>query len=168
MKRLLPFLLIAGMATAAVAADNGIQRKPSPHSVPVTMERFEQAARERGMKVFPRMDHAAAAREYGAEMRPAVTLSFGNPKYGTPFMIREPEAGIDFPPKAIVYEDEDGQVWIAYNSAAYLYETIFRRHGLDHPPGDVDFYANLLEELTDFAVAADGPEGPEKRDPATE
>ncbi len=68
---------------------------------------------------------------------------------------KNPISGIDFPPKAIVYEDADGQVWIAYNSADYLYGTIFERHCLTYPEGDVEFYGNVLEHLTDFAVAKD-------------
>ena len=68
-------------------------------------------------------------------------------------MITNPVSGIDFPPKAIVYQDADGEVWIAYNSADYLYGTIFERHGLTYPEGDVEFYGNVLEQLTDFAVA---------------
>jgi uncharacterized protein (DUF302 family) len=102
--------------------------------------------------VFPRFDHAAAAKEYGLELPPLVVISFGNPKYGTKFMAQEPLAGIDFPPKAAVYEDADGRVWLAYNSSPYLYEVVFKRHGLDYPEGDVAFYAKLLEELTAKAV----------------
>ena len=134
-------------------AENGIRTKASPHSVEETAARFEQAAEARGMNVFPRIDHAAAAKSHDKTMPPTVVVSVGNPKYGTPFMLKNPVAAIDFPPKAVVYEDADGRVWISYNTADYLYRTIFKRHGLEHPEGDVAFYARLLEELTDFAIA---------------
>ena len=145
--------LFALLLITPAAADNGILTKSSPHSVEDTAARFEQAAKERGMKVFPRFDHAAAAKSKGTDMPPALVLSVGNPKYGTPFMLKNPVAGIDFPPKAVVYQDADGKVWISYNSAEYLYETIFKRHGLAYPEKDVAFYKKVLEELTDFAVA---------------
>lgn len=135
------------------AADNGILTKSSPHSVEVTATRFEQAAKERGMKVFPRFDHAAAAKSRGLEMPPTVVVSVGNPKYGTPFMLKNPVAAIDFPPKVVVYQDADGKVWLSYNTARYLYGTIFKRHGLEHPEGDVASYEKVLEALTDYAVA---------------
>ena len=153
MKAALVAVFAAFLWTVPAAADNGILTKSSPHSVEETINRFEQAAKERGMTVFPRVDHAAAAKQNGKQMPPAVVVSVGNPKYGTPFMIKNPLAAIDFPPKALVYEDADGKVWIAYNTAQYLYGTIFKRHGLEHPAGDVNFYAGLLEDLTDFAVA---------------
>ena len=146
------FVAVFLMATGVWAGDNGILKKQSKYSVQETVERLEAAVRAKGIKVFPRFDHAAAAKEYGLKLPPTVVVSFGNPKYGTKFMLREPLAGIDFPPKALVYQDDSGRVWLAYNSSAYLYEVIFRRHGLDYPSGDVAFYAKLLEELTNQAV----------------
>lgn len=136
-------------------ADQGLLRKASPYPVEETVDRFEAAVRAKGLRVFPRVDHAAAARAYGLEMPPTIVIGFGNPKYGTPFMRENPEAGIDFPPRAIVYEDADGKVWLAYNTAEYLYEHQFARHGLDYPPGDIDFFRKALEGLTDQAVGTD-------------
>ena len=153
MKVFLALLMLVGVAPAALAAENGLLRKASPHSVDVTANRFEEAIAARGMKVFPRFDHAAAARERDMDMRPTVVISFGNPAYGTPIMNKNQASGTDFPPKAIVYEDEAGQVWIAYNSSRYLYETIFARHGLAYKDSEIEFYEKVLDELTDHAVA---------------
>ena len=80
-------LFVAAMMSILVAvpalADTGILKKSSPHSVAKTADRFERAAQKRGMKVFARFDHAAAAREYEREMPPAIVVSVGNPRYGT-------------------------------------------------------------------------------------
>jgi uncharacterized protein (DUF302 family) len=155
MKKLWFVLLIGSMVSTAAASENGLLRKASPYSVNETVRRLETAIRAKGMKVFPRVDHAAAAEAYGLTMRPTVVVSFGNPKYGTPFMMETPESGIDFPPKAIVYEDRQGKVWLAFNSAEYLYGVIFKRHGLQHQSSDVDFYRQVLEKLADAAVNPD-------------
>ena len=152
MIKVIVFLVVYLTANGAWAGDNGILKKQSKYSVKETVERLEAAVRAKGIKVFPRVDHAAAAKQYGLELPPLVVVSFGNPKYGTKFMAREPLAGIDFPPKALVYQDAGGNVWLAYNSSPYLYEVIFKRHGLEYPEGDVAFYAKLLEELTEQAV----------------
>ncbi|MEM9282735.1 MAG: DUF302 domain-containing protein [Verrucomicrobiota bacterium] len=146
------FLTAVFMATGVGAGENGLLKKPSKYSVQETVERFEAAVRAKGIKVFPRFDHAAAAAEYDLSLPPLVVISFGNPRYGTEFMARAPSAGIDFPPKALVYEDDAGKVWLAYNSSEYLYEVIFKRHGLEYSEEDVVFYAKLLEEITDQAV----------------
>ena len=141
------------LAPLAYADSSGIQKVKSPFSVAETANRFEAAIKEKGMKVFPRFDHSAAATEYDLTMPAIVVISFGNPKYGTPFMLKNPVAGIDFPPKAIIYEDQDNQVWLAYNSADYLYNTIFKRHGLEFKKKDIEFYRNVLAELTKKAVS---------------
>lgn len=152
--KLLLSLLCLSLPIAALA-DNGLLRKASPHSVEETVERFEAAVRSKGLRVFPRIDHAEAAAAYDLQMRPAVVIGFGNPKYGTPFMQQNPEAAIDFPPRALVYEDADGNVWLAYNSSPYLYETLFERHGLDYPVGDIDFFRNALERFTALAIGTE-------------
>jgi len=144
-----------GAGLLASTISEGMDRLASPHSVQVTADRFEQAVRDKGMMVFGRFDHAAAAKERELEMPPAIVLSFGNPKYGTPFMKKNPQSAIDFPPKALAYEDADGKVWLAFNTSAYLYESVFARHGLEYPEADVAFYANVLKELTTKAVSAE-------------
>ncbi|MEM7600270.1 MAG: DUF302 domain-containing protein [Verrucomicrobiota bacterium] len=145
-------LTVVSLAYDAGAEENGILRKQSQYGFHETVERFEAAARASGIKIFPRFDHAAAAGEYNLPLLPLVVISFGNPKYGTKFMADAPLAGIDFPPKALVYEDDSGKVWLAYNSAKYLYEVIFERHGLDYSADEIETYAELLEELTNEAV----------------
>ncbi|KIT17467.1 DUF302 domain-containing protein [Jannaschia aquimarina] len=145
--------LSAHPSAAQTPGENGIIRVESAHSVEVTADRYEDAARERGIRVFARHNHTEAAREYEETLSPTIVIAVGNPGYGTRFIRENQLAGIDFPPKALAYEDPQGRVWLAYNSAEYLYETIFARHGLDYPPEDVAFYADLLESLAEAATS---------------
>jgi uncharacterized protein (DUF302 family) len=50
------------------------------------------------------------------------TLVFGNPKSGTPLMVASPSVAVDLPLKALVWQDDDGKVWLSYNSPNYLKE----------------------------------------------
>ena len=146
-------VLLALLATPAYAND-GIITKPSNHSVPDTINRFEAAVKARestGFIVFTRIDHAAAGKQFGIEMRPRTLLIFGNPKLGTPVMAKTPLLAIDNPPKALVWEDDKGKVWLSYNSADYLYKTIYPRHGAEAPP-NYSAFTKLLDELTDQAT----------------
>ena len=96
----------------APAADAGLVTKPSKYSVSETLDRFEAAVKARaaaGFKVFTRIDHAAAAKEAGLEMRPRTVIVFGNPKLGTPVMVKTPLLAIDVPPKALVWEDDQAR-----------------------------------------------------------
>ena len=123
--------------SAASAADNGLITVQSRYSVKETVARFETAVRAKeslGFMVFTEIDHAAAAKKFGLTMRPRTVIIFGNPKLGTPVMVNTPTLAIDVPPKALVWQDNDGKVWLTYNSAEYLGNVIYARHGLPNPP----------------------------------
>lgn len=143
-------ILVAGLvfATAVFAADGLITVK-SQRSAPETMDRLEEIVKERGLKVFARIDHAAGAASVGKELRPTEVIIFGNPQGGTPLMECAQSAGIDLPLKALVWEDESGQVWLGYNDPVYL----GKRHGV----GQCPVVENLGKALAGIAEAAVTP-----------
>ena len=156
--RLLPILALSAslgaIAHSAPAADAGLVTKPSKYSVSETLDRFEAAVKAKaiaGFKVFTRIDHAAAAKEAGLDMRPRTVIVFGNPKLGTPVMVKTPLLAIDVPPKALVWEDDQGKVWLSYNSAEYLYKTIYPRHGLPST-GPIESLGKAIDEMSDYAT----------------
>lgn len=61
-------------------ADDGIITLASANSAQVILDRYEALAREKGMKIFARIDHAAGARSVGKDLRPTELLVFGNPR----------------------------------------------------------------------------------------
>jgi uncharacterized protein (DUF302 family) len=137
----------------AFAADNGLITVQSRYSVKETIARFEAAVKAKeslGFMVFTELDHAAAAAKFGLKMRPRTVIVFGNPKFGTPVMVKTPLLAIDVPPKALVWEDDQGKVWLTYNSAEYLGKTIYARHGLADPPST----PKLAAALAAFAAYA--------------
>ncbi len=98
----------------------GIISKASKYSVPETLDRVEAVLREKGIRVFARVDHSGEAEKVGLKMRPTQVLIFGNPKGGTPVMLAAPTAAIDLPLKALAWQDDDGKVWLSYNDPEYL------------------------------------------------
>lgn len=98
----------------------GIISKASKYSVPETLDRVEAVLREKGIRVFARVDHSGEAEKVGLKMRPTQLLIFGNPKGGTPVMVAAPTAAIDLPLKALAWQDDDGKVWLSYNDPEYL------------------------------------------------
>jgi len=105
--------------------ERGIIDVPSRYSVPETLERLEAILKEKGITVFALVDHSGEAEKSGLKMRPTQLLIFGSPKGGTPLMVAAPRLAIDLPLKALAWQDEQGQVWLSYNSPAYLQQ----RHG---------------------------------------
>ena len=139
---------LVSLASLASAADGLIAVK-SPHSAANTMNRFEELAKQRGLIVFARIDHAAGAAKVGKTLRPTEVLIFGNPKGGTPFMECAQSVGIDLPMKALVWEDASAQVWLGYNDPAFLAQ----RHGVAQCP----VVENLRKALSGLAEATVEP-----------
>lgn len=121
----LSLTLLPTLTMPALAVDGLIQVK-SPYPVAETLDRLEAGAKQRGLKVFARIDHAAGAASVGKNLRPTELLIFGNPQGGTPFMQCAQTVGIDLPLKALAWQDEQGQVWLARDDLAYT----AKRHGV--------------------------------------
>ena len=105
--------------------DSGIIDVSSRYSVPETLARLQSILKEKAVTVFALIDHSGEAERAGLKMRPTQLLIFGSPKGGTPLMVAAPRLAIDLPLKALAWQDEQGQVWLSYNSPEYLQ----RRHG---------------------------------------
>ena len=126
--------------------DNGIISKPSHRSVVEIVEKLKSILKSRGITLFALIDHSGEAEKAGMKMRPTKLLIFGNPKAGTPVMQAAPGTALDLPLKILVWEDDQGTVWVSYNSPAYLQE----RHGL---PSELLQNIAVIETLA--AMAAD-------------
>jgi uncharacterized protein (DUF302 family) len=122
--------LLLSLSQKASPADSGLITKPSRYSVQETIERFETAVKAKGQTVFGEVDHAAAATKVGLELRPRTVILFGRPQNGTAALRAAPTLAIDAPMKALVWQDNQGKVWLTYNSAEYQGGYIYPRHGL--------------------------------------
>jgi uncharacterized protein (DUF302 family) len=132
---------------SAHAADGLIEVK-SANTVKDTISKFEATAKERGLIIFARIDHAAGAQKIGATLRPTELLIFGNPQGGTPLMACAQSAGIDLPLKALAWEDASGQVWLGYNDPQYL----LARHGVKECGAVAQNLRKALEGLAAPAI----------------
>jgi uncharacterized protein (DUF302 family) len=91
-----------------------------------TTSKLETAVKAKGMTLFAKIDHAAAAASVGLPLRPTTVVIFGAPKGGTVLMQAAQTIGIDLPLKALVWQDESGATWLSYNDPVW----IAQRHGL--------------------------------------
>ena len=146
--RILAIVTLSVFTAIAGAADGLIVVK-SPRDVKATMDRLEDLAKQRGLNIFARIDHAGGAAKIGKTLRPTEVLIFGNPQGGTPFMECAQTVGIDLPLKALVWEDSSGQVWLGYNDAAY----VAKRHEVPQCP----VAPNIAKALAGLAEATVSP-----------
>ena len=134
------------------AAEPGLITKASRYSVPETIERFEAAIKAKGWLVFAELDHAVAAAKVGLQLPPRTVVLFGNPRLGTGPMQMAPTLAIDNPPKALVWQDDHGKVWLTYNTADYIASHIYPRHALTIPAEGLKTLEQFLAETSDQAT----------------
>ncbi len=104
------------------SGNNGLVTVASASSVKETADRFIETVTSKGLTVFARIDHAVNATQQGLQLRPTEVIIFGNPKAGTPLMQDNQLSGIDLPLKVLVWEDENGKVWVTYNDPKWIAE----------------------------------------------
>lgn len=137
--------MVLALAPAAQAAE-GIIAQKSSFGAKETMDRFEEVVKGKGMNIFARINHAAGARKVGQDLRPTELLVFGNPKGGTPLMQCSQSFAMDLPLKALVWEDESGQVWLGVNDLKALAER--------HNAGDCPAVGKVQGAVGNFVAAA--------------
>lgn len=140
--------LLVVLSVPAAAAD-GIATLRSEHSVKVTLDRLASALEGKGIRVMARIDHAAGAKAAGLDLRPTELLVFGNPKLGTPLMQANRQIGLGLPMKVLAWEDEQGQVHLAYTKPAAL----AAQYGVS---GKDEILAKMSKALENFTKAAAG------------
>jgi len=110
------FLLTLPMLATAALAQNAPLTIDSRYDFAATVTALETAIQEKGMTLFARIDHQAAAKEAGLDMQPATVLIYGSPKAGTLLMQNDPTLALQLPLKVLITEN-DGKVQVLLNSA---------------------------------------------------
>jgi len=127
---------------------NNMIVKLSTNNVGQTMDRLEKILKDKGVTVFLRIDHTKGAKKVGVDLRPTQLLIFGNPKLGSPLMQSNQSIAIDLPLKAIVWQDDLGKVWLAYNKPSYLGE----RFHIKNRDKVIEKMTGVLNKLTNYAI----------------
>jgi uncharacterized protein (DUF302 family) len=113
-------------SSSAMAQADGIVRVRSAYSVDETIARLKKDIADKGIRFFMEIDQARLAADAGIQLRRSTLLIFGNPPLGTQFVAAKPQAGLDWPVRLLVTQDETGQVWAVYTDFGW----IARRHGI--------------------------------------
>ena len=121
---------MAKLIHGPIHPERGLIIRASDNSVAETINKIEMLVKTKGMKIFVRINHASEGKAVGLEMPPTEVLIFGDPHNGSVLMNEHPLLAIDLPLKLLAREDENGQVWLVYNSPLYLQ----KRFGLEETP----------------------------------
>jgi len=135
---------VGGSAQSQKVADNGLVLLRSGYSVDETVARIKEDVAAKGIMFFDDIDQAKLASDAGIELRPSRLLVFGNPPLGSQFMTSNPQAGIDWPVRLLVFEDKNGQVWAEYTDFGY----IARRHGIEDRGQQFQMASEVIASIT--------------------
>lgn len=118
-------LLIALWASAAptdarVEADNGIARVKSAVPMAEAIARIKADIASKGIKFFTEIDQSKLAADAGIKLRPSTLLVFGNPPLGTQFITSNPNAGLDWPVRLLLTQDDNGDVWAVWTDFDWI------------------------------------------------
>jgi uncharacterized protein (DUF302 family) len=117
------FLRLSGVAAAAMAvtpaaaaekSNDGVVRIKSAYGFAETIERLKKDIAAKGIMFFSEIDQSKLASGAGIKLNPSTLLMFGNPPLGTQFMTSNPNAGLDWPVRLLVIQDNAGAVWTVY------------------------------------------------------
>ena len=142
-------LLVIGAAgfwslAPAQAANDGVVKVQSAYSMPETIARMKTDIAGKGIKFFDEIDQAKLAADAGITLLPSTLLIFGNPPLGTLFITADPDAGLDWPVRVLVYQDAKGDVWVAYTD----FEWIRKRHGIDSRDKEFKMASEVIGSIT--------------------
>ena len=97
------------------------------------------------------IDQAKLAADAGATLLPSTLLVFGNPPLGTLFLTSDPDAGLDWPVRLLVYQDANSQVCVAYTDFIW----IAQRHGITNRDQEFKTASEVIASITS-TVLPDG------------
>ncbi len=123
MKNKILLLLAALTIGSNSTAGTGQVELTSPYSYQVTVEKISSSIEKAGMTVFARIDHRAAAQSVGLDMPSTMVLIYGNPKGGTPLMLKAPAMALDLPLRVLIREDSEGHIVVGFHEATELVRT---------------------------------------------
>jgi uncharacterized protein (DUF302 family) len=115
------------LAANPTASQYGIVATKSALAFGETLDRLRADIAAKKLMFFQSIDQQKLAADSGIATRPSTLLVFGNPALGTQFITANPQAGIDWPVRMLVYQDGAGQVWVEYTDFSY----IAHRHAID-------------------------------------
>jgi uncharacterized protein (DUF302 family) len=152
----LAFALAAGSAAPASAegikpqvAASGIIAAKSAHAMDETIARIKKDVAAKGITFFQEIDQAALAAKAGIGLEPSVLLIFGNPPLGTQFITANPQAGLDWPVRLLVYRDASGAVWVAYTDFGW----IAKRHGVTSRDAQFKMASEVVASIVSSVAA---------------
>lgn len=136
-------------ALAQPVGPDGVVRIRSAYSMDETVSRIRADVAAKGIMFFQAVDQSQLAAKAGITLRPSTLLEFGNPPLGAQFLTANPNAGLDWPVRLLVSQDEAGVVWAAWTDFAW----IAKRHGITNRQEQFATATGVVQSITSTVKA---------------
>jgi uncharacterized protein (DUF302 family) len=123
---------------------DGVVRVKSAYPIDETIARLKKDIADKGITFFMVVDQSRLAADAGIKLRPSSLLIFGNPALGSQFITSNPQAGLDWPVRLLVQQDEKGDVWAFYTDFTW----IARRHGITDRDEQFNKASEVIASIT--------------------
>jgi uncharacterized protein (DUF302 family) len=104
----------------AAAHAQGVIRQRSDYGFDETVVRLKADIATKGIRFFDEIDHQRLGADAKLPIGRSTLLLFGNPPLGVQFLQSNPLAGLDWPVRMLVSQDEDGTVWISWTDFSFV------------------------------------------------
>jgi uncharacterized protein (DUF302 family) len=133
--KFLAVLLLAGPATVlspivtapaqstvpvTAAPAEGVIKQRSDYGFDETIVRLKGDIAAKGIRFFDEIDHQRLGASANLPVNRSTLLLFGNPPLGVQFLQSNPIAGLDWPVRMLVTQDDDGAVWVSWTDFRFV------------------------------------------------
>jgi uncharacterized protein (DUF302 family) len=146
---LLALTLIAASPSARADSDDGVVRVKSAVPMAEAIARIKADIAGKGIKFFSEIDQSKLAADAGIKLRPSTLLVFGNPPLGTQFITSNPNAGLDWPVRLLLTQDDNGDVWAVWSD----FQWIARRHNIHDREAQFTMATSVVKSITSTIAA---------------
>ena len=116
-----PLISTANAATpVASASADGVIKQRSDYAFDDTIVRIKADIAAKGIRFFDEIDQQKLGAGANLPIGRSTLLLFGNPPLGVQFLQSNPLAGLDWPVRMLVSQDDDGTVWVSWTDFRFV------------------------------------------------
>jgi uncharacterized protein (DUF302 family) len=138
------FLLVVAASAVRADSDDGVVRVKSAVPMAEAISRIRADIASKGIKFFSEIDQSKLAADAGIKLRPSTLLLFGNPPLGTQFITSNPNAGLDWPVRLLLTQDDNGDVWAVWTDFGW----IAKRHNISDRAAQFEMATRVVGSIT--------------------
>ncbi len=142
-------LITAAVSVARADGLDGIVRIRSAVPMAEAITRIKADIAKKGIRFFMEIDQAKLAADADVKLRPSTLLVFGNPPLGTQFITANPNAGLDWPVRLLLTQEDNGDVYAVWTD----FDWIARRHGITNREAQFKMATIVVNSITSTITA---------------